>query len=494
MPADVAAVSLPARGSYWKWGICGLLLLATMLNYMDRLTLNLTIRDVMEEFQFDERRYGYLESAFAFAFALGAICFGWMADRYNVRWVYPVAVLCWSAAGFATGLVTGFVALLACRFLLGMAEAGNWPNALRTTQRILAPSERTMGNSILQSGAAFGAILTPLIVMGLADATGTWRWPFLVIGVLGLVWVVLWLACVRGEDLALQEPMKSSSLVSILGVLVVLLGLDLAVHFFAPENALLCVGTKVMVTILGIGFVCRWLVNTTTDDNHLPRPLFIRRFLVLMVLVTAINATWHFFRAWLPLFLETSHGYSKKETGWFILSYYVVTDLGTLTAGFVTLLLARGGLPVHASRLTVFIACAGLTTLSIVVGMLPAGPLLLGLLLIVGFGALGLFPNYYSFSQEITVRYQGKVTGALGCICWLGMSLLHELVGDSIKRTGSYSLALAVAGLLPLVGVAALVLFWGKSEPPAVLPEPAPATPESESAPDEPVQTAIAAS
>ena len=119
----------PARPPYWKWLVCGLLLLATMLNYMDRLTLNLSAARIMGEFGLDERQYGQLESAFAFAFAVGAIIFGWMADRWNVSLLYPLAVLAWSAAGFATGMAQSFVGLMLCRSLLGLAEAGNWPCA-----------------------------------------------------------------------------------------------------------------------------------------------------------------------------------------------------------------------------------------------------------------------------------------------------------------------------------------------------------------------------
>jgi ACS family hexuronate transporter-like MFS transporter len=143
-----------------------------------------------------------------------------------------------------------------------------------------------------------------------------------------------------------------------------------------------------------------------------------------------------------------------------MLVYYVATDLGSLTAGFVTLALIRWNGLVHGSRVAVFVVCAVLTALSVVVAQLPAGPLLLGTLLVIGFAALGLFPVYYSFSQEITVQHQGKLTGALGCINWLAMYLLHELAGESIKQTRSYSQGVALAGLAPLLGVAAL-LFWG---------------------------------
>src|SRR5262249_52113674 len=134
-----AASLVPGRTSAWKWWVCGLLLLATMINYMDRLTLNLLSKPIMDTFELDARDYALLESAFARAFALGAIVAGWLADRWNVRWMYALAVLAWSLAGFATGLVTGFLALLLCRVVLGLAEAGNWPCALRTTQHILPP-------------------------------------------------------------------------------------------------------------------------------------------------------------------------------------------------------------------------------------------------------------------------------------------------------------------------------------------------------------------
>jgi hypothetical protein len=118
----------------------------------------------------------------------------------------------------------------------------------------------------------------------------------------------------------------------------------------------------------------------------------------------------------------------------------------------------------------VFGLCALLTTSSVVAAQLPSGLLLLGLLLVIGFATLGLFPAYYSFSQELTVRHQGKLTGALGCICWMSMALLHEVVGDSGARTGSYSAGVAGAGLLPLLGVAALWLLWGKTPQPRELP------------------------
>ena len=83
----------------WQWWVSGLLLLATMLNYMDRQTLaNLSVR-ITEELSLSQERYGDLELAFGWAFAVGSLVFGILADRFPVRWLYPAVVIGWSAVG-----------------------------------------------------------------------------------------------------------------------------------------------------------------------------------------------------------------------------------------------------------------------------------------------------------------------------------------------------------------------------------------------------------
>src|SRR5438067_11333596 len=190
MNATLPDIATPPRSPAWKWWVCCLLLLATMLNYMDRLTLNLTSKLVMDAFRLNAQDYGQLESAFAVAFALGSITFGWLADRVNVYWLYPAALLVWSAAGFTAGLVESFEQLLLCRFVLGLFEGSNWPCALRTTQRILPPPQRPMGNSILQRGTAVGAIVTPQLIKYLVTDGQRWRHVFLVVGGGGVTWVL----------------------------------------------------------------------------------------------------------------------------------------------------------------------------------------------------------------------------------------------------------------------------------------------------------------
>ena len=413
MSVAVPDVRLPGRSRAWRWWVCGLLLLATMVNYMDRLTLNLLAPRIQREMNLTDIDYGYVESGFAVAFALGAIAVGWLADRGNVYWIYPATLLVWSAAGIATGFTGGFVWLFACRFLLGFAESGHWPCALRTTQHVLPAAERTMGNSILQSGAAFGSILIPLIVYFTVDpaTVGSWRGPFLVVGACGALWAVVWAVSLRPGDLT--GPARAA----------------------APEP----------------------------ERPRLSGWMLARRFCALVILVTLINATWHFFRVWLSPLLARM-GYEERERNLFISAYYVAASAGSLSAGFLTLLLSRRGVSVHVSRLAVFLGYGLLTALAVVATFLPAGPLLLAVLLVVGFGSLGVFPAYYSFSQELTAKHLGLLTGVLGFVCWMALAAWHVIISHVESYTHSFSACMILAGVLPLVGFVALVALWGRDE------------------------------
>src|SRR5688500_17298677 len=198
-----------ARAPSWKWIVCGLLLLASAINYMDRQTLaNAAVR-ISREFGLNQTQYGIVEAVFGYAFAAGSLVFGWLADRVSVRWLYAVVLALWSVAGCVTGFVGNYDELLLCRTLLGFFEAGHWPCAVRTTRMLLDARQRSLGNGLLQSGASVGAIITPIIMQALMTSElGSWRTPFKVVGAVGLVWIVPWLVLLKSSDLS---PARRSS-------------------------------------------------------------------------------------------------------------------------------------------------------------------------------------------------------------------------------------------------------------------------------------------
>lgn len=393
-----------------------------MINYMDRQTLaNLAVR-IKEQFSLSSEQYGDIESLFGVAFAVGSLFFGYLVDKVSVRWLYPVALAGWSIVGVLTGFATGYYSLLVCRGFLGFFEAGHWPCALVVTQRILTSKERVLGNSILQSGASIGAIITPLIIQLMvrgSESESVWRTPFIVIGAAGLVWVLFWFMIVGPNDLKLPGSEFSDQT--------------------SPVNSLETESS--------------WLQGLLTD----------KRFWGLAAMVVCINTSWQLIRAWLPMFLEKGRGYPESSALYFNSVYYIATDVGCIAAGVGAAMLVKKGLSVQTSRVLIYLICALLAALSTVAAFLPQGYLLLGVLLLVGAGSLGVFPCYYTFTQEYSSTHMGRVTGVLSCLGWLLSAPTHKLFGFIVDQTGSYDWNIAVLGWAPLCGLIAFLLLWPRN-------------------------------
>lgn len=419
------------RSQRWVWWICGLLLLASTINYMDRQTLSSTSKQIIDEFSLTKQQYGTIEMAFGLAFAVGASIFGFVSDRTNVRWLYPGVLLMWSAMGFATGLVETYTGLLLCRLFLGLFEAGHWPCALKTTQRLLPPKFRTLGNSVLQSGTAIGAIVTPQIIKAMVTGErGSWRIAFQVLGVIGVAWIVLWLLSVRSRDLAplpqeaSREPTPN-----------------------ADSNA----------------------SSAPVTEASYFELLLSRKFLTLLIAVVSINLCWHTFRVWMQLFLEEGRGYVRNEALDIVTWFNIATDVGCLATGFATVALGRRGWSVHGARCLAFGVCALLTATGVLIPWLPKGSSLEAVIIVMGLGSLGLFPCYYSLSQEVSQVHQGKITGTLGTVAW-AFSYWHREFGSWVDQTKSYDVGMMVASLLPLIALAAMVWLWPRPQRAATQP------------------------
>jgi len=156
--------------------------------------------------------------------------------------------------------------------------------------------------------------------------------------------------------------------------------------------------------------------------------------------------------------MQEGRGYEERFTFMFVSAFYIATDVGCIAAGAATVFFNRRGMSVGLARWLVFSICAVLTSLGVTVAISGRGPLLLGQLLLLGAGALGLFPCYYSLSQEISKRYQGTITGVLGMIAWLTSAPTHKMFGRLIDLYDkqAYDYGIAIAGCLPL----AAALFW----------------------------------
>ncbi len=396
-----------------KWWICGLLLLATMINYMDRQTMANTASRITTEFSLSQAQYGHLETGFGIAFAVGSLLFGFAAEKMSVRWLYPLILLGWSLAAVASAWTGTFGQLLVCRIVFGMFEAGHWPCAMKVTFATLDTKDRTMGNSLVQSGASIASIITPqLLKLMLTNDVASWRGAFQIVGFAGMAWIVVWFVIIRKTDLHSTRPATGEGP-----------GLDL-------------------LPILRSG-----------------------RFWAIAMLIVGAQTCWHLFRVWLPKFLQEGRGYGEDEVRNLTSLYYISSDVGCILAGVFSLwLVRRFQQTTHMAKRRVYQVCTLLTCCAAFIPWLGRGAPLVIVILLVGMGALGLFPCYYSFVQDLSDHHVGRLTGLMSMWVWAVTSPMHSAFGALIDRTHSFDMGMACAGLAPLLGVASLALLW-KEEP-----------------------------
>ena len=195
---DADAEKSRPRASAWAWVLCWLMFASTVLNYMDRQTITLVESQIRESFSIpDFAGFGWILSAFFMTYALFQVPAGYLVDRWDLRWSTPRRLRGgrWRRSRRPS-----------CPAWDGCSRAGHcWESASRSTGRALCASrreffhlqDRSLGNGIFNSGAAVGAVLTPIVVTFLSPRLG-WRATFVVIGSLGFVWVAAWLFLVRG--------------------------------------------------------------------------------------------------------------------------------------------------------------------------------------------------------------------------------------------------------------------------------------------------------
>ena len=423
------------------------MMLATLLNYMDRQVLPQIATDLRDEYGLYAARYGTVGRNFAWAFALGSVFFGFIADRIGPRLLYPVVLIGWSAAGLATPLMrdAAFAAqfeqpgepgsgpyywLLYCRTLLGFFEAGHWPCALLTARQILSAADRPLGNGLLQSGASLGAILVPLYVMAVRNLGGGWEVAFWTIGAAGLLWVPLWLILVRRGDLdqasgGRQPPDESIR----------------SIHVASHQGA---------------------------DAPRSPQTVpfdwvrFARVYATLFAIILGISASWQFIREWLPKYLKESEGFSPDTADMIVPVYYISAEVGCFAVGvFVRWLVARGR-GVHSARVTSY-AVFALVTAAAAVAPLFGGWAAVGLIVLAGAGILGLHPLYYALVQELPAKHMAILSGSLAAAGWFVVGTLQQEMGHRIQATGRYDVGFYIAGLAPLAGLVVLLVLWKPS-------------------------------
>lgn len=168
-----------------------MLFLSTFLNYFDRQTLSILKPTIKTEFGLDDNGYANVVSAFMVTYVLAYALAGRFVDRVGSRFALTLFVGLWSLANVCAGFTQTVLQLVACRAVLGLAEPGNYPAALRTATCWFPANLRGTATGLYQAGSATAAVCAVPIVAFIATQWG-WRIAFIVPGLIGLLWAGIW--------------------------------------------------------------------------------------------------------------------------------------------------------------------------------------------------------------------------------------------------------------------------------------------------------------
>jgi len=400
----------------FRWVICGLLFLGVTKNYMDRGVLGVLKTPLQAAFGWDEIRYGHLVTIFQLAYAAGMLCMGRLIDQLGTRLGYAVAMVFWSIASMAHAAANSFWTFAMARAALGFGEAGVFPASIKSVAEWFPKKERALATGIFNAGTSAGAIITPLLVPRIAESIG-WRWAFVLVGALGFIWLIIWMALYRkpeGHSRCTEEELKY-------------------IQSDAAPPA-----EKIPWARL-VGYRQTW---TFAAGKFLTDPI------------------WWFYLFWIPDYMQRRHGLVLSKIGPPIFVIYVISDIGSVAGGWISSFLLRRGLSVNASRKWAMLVCA-ICVLPIAATYRLSG--LWSTTLLIGLAAAahqGFSANLYTLTSDLfPTRAVGSVVGMGGMAGAVGGMLIAEVVGHVLQWTNSYMIPFFIAASAYLVALLVIHLL-----------------------------------
>ena len=409
--SDVSTATDVPKSGYMRWVVCGLLLLATTINYIDRQVLGILAPTLQKEIGWNEVQYGYIVTSFQAAYAIGLFVVGRVLDVIGTKLGFAVAIVVWSLAAMAHALARTPIGFGLARFGLGIGEAGNFPAAIKTVAEWFPKRERAFATGIFNSGSNVGAIIAPAIVPWIA-LTWSWQAAFLITGAIGFVWLVLWLWLY-------QPPEKHKGVTAA----------ELAYIRSDPQEATTQIPWS---RIIG---------------NRQAWAFAIGKFLT--------DPVWWFYLYWLGKFLNEKHGLTLGKLGPPLIVIYVVADIGSIGGGWLSSRFIKNGWSLNKARKMAMLICA-LAVVPVIFAPLVSGLwTAVGLISLAAAAHQGWSANLFTTASDMfPKRAVGSVVGFGGMAGSVGGILVATVTGYVLEFTHSYVPVFVVAGFAYLVALA----------------------------------------
>ena len=196
----------PLKGA---WGMTALLFLFMLINFADKVVVNLAGPAIRDELHLSPRQFGLIGSSFFLLFAISAVLVGFVTNRTQTRPILLIMALVWSLVQFPMLGTVSLEVLIACRVVLGAGEGPAAPIATHATYKWFPDELRALPTAVIAQGSALGVITAVPLLNWIIDRY-SWHWAFGALGIAGLVWSALWLIFGR-EGTLVDRPVSTSA-------------------------------------------------------------------------------------------------------------------------------------------------------------------------------------------------------------------------------------------------------------------------------------------
>ena len=419
-----------------RWWVIGLVALATIINYIDRQSLNVLwpaiAADLYPDKTADEHKqiYAFISVVFVFSYAFGQAIFGKIFDKIGTRLGFVLSITVWSIATALHALAKGAASFALFRAILGVAEAGNWPGAAKANAEWFPSKERAFAQGIFNSGAAIGGIISIPLIAFLSVYFG-WKAIFILIGLVGLLWLVPWLYIVKA----------------------------------APEDhPWITNEERDYITKNRSGDAESALVESEYDPSTM-QLLGHKQSWGVIIASAAIDPIWWLFVFWIPIYLSEVFGMDVKQIGIYGWVPYVGAMFGAWFGGGLAQWMMTRGWSLNATRKSI-ISLGCLIMLPCLLLMSDPGTPFNAVMLmaVILFGFQTAIGNVQTLPSDL---FGGKPVGTLagiaGMSAKLGAAALTSLV-PWLTAGGNYTPAFVIGAALAITAMVSVLVLCPKVE------------------------------
>lgn len=405
-----------------RWIIVGLLFSATALSFLDRQVLSLAIIKIKDEFHMTDVEYGWINTAFLLSYAIMFTLGGWLIDKFGTRVGLAVSVGLWSLSSATHGLVQNVGQLGAARFFLGLGEGGAFPGAAKGVTEWFPQKERGFAMGIAIGGAALGAVIAPPLTVYMTTMFG-WRGTFMATGLIGAIWVIIWLIFFR-------KPQKSKLITE-------------------KERSLISEGVKEDIGAIKNSISFRAILQTKEAWG-----LISIRFL--------LDPVFYFIMFWIPKYLSEERGVSFEQIGDLFWIPFLALGISNMIGGWASDKLIKFGLSVNKARKVIMGIAAGVTMLTVLTTVASTIGMAIFFISLFMFAHGFWITNYITITSEIFgKRATSTVVGMAGTAGAIAGMLINPLIGKVVENY-SYLPMWVASGIMYPIGFVVLLIMIPK--------------------------------